>query len=336
MVGEAGRLMPGEWILENYGASGSGYEEKVRGFYSSEMRVDRNGDGELDWSGRVRNWDLRFRHRYSGALLTVVTAPMDQTFAELRADVLAGLLLERISASESRVALLEDGIAVSERTYAPRVISQGPMVVGGRDAWEVVYDRVDVERTRIDPGARPRREAFVVVRTGMPWVVSGGGLSPASLPTAMVFRTSALAADFAEARDALHGLLGRVRYFDAIWPQRREAVLACTQRPVVGFAARMGGVYVPGVTPEERGCIQQALSGAALEPGSYSYGHTPPEPAAPDVSEPAVAPAVTPNDPPPAESRPPATEPNPAPAVPETESPAEPSATEAPPGPAPR
>ena len=36
-----------------------------------------------------------------------------------------------------------------------------------------------------------------VARTGMPWVVSGGGLSPASLPTAMVFRTSALAADFA-------------------------------------------------------------------------------------------------------------------------------------------
>lgn len=298
---EGDGLLPSEWELDNYRRTESGYVEKTRSEYQTLLKVDLDDDGEVDWADDVRLYDLRFRHRRTASVIAIQTVPLSTRNGELDLRILAEMYLEASSGTDRRVYRFDQGVAVSERRYAPRVLRQRAVAVAGRPAWEVVYERVNIEREQVDPNARPQREKVVLVRAGMPFASRHlRGTTIFTLPTVMVFALSAPEHEFEAAERDLQGLIERVSWADSAHPGARGAVLRCSERALVGFIAAGRKVVVPGTDEGEAECIRGAVEG--LETGSYSFGrpYEAPPPEAPPASEATVdAPSETRGNPPP-------------------------------------
>lgn len=269
------RLMPDDWTLENYVERDGELREKTHDAYRAKIEVDVDDDGEIDWRGKIPRYDFRFRHERTGAKIVIQTFPLDGHHRRTEARILLRNYIESVSGSDSASYRVDHEQVVStERSYAPRVISQGSVTVGGRSAWQVTYDLINLEQHHVDPSAVWRRSKAILLQSGMPFLAPGAPVHITSrLPTAMLITASALPSDFDETERALEGLIARLAFYDAEHPEVRDAILRCTRGEMVGFVAgsQMGRqkLFAPGVDEETVECIRADLPD--LPARSYSF-----------------------------------------------------------------
>lgn len=290
---EGDALLSTDWQLLNYRQDGERYVEKRHEPYYQTISVDFDDDGVVDRKVELPTYDLLFRHRRNSARIGVRSLPLNARDRETEPRALARMVLQQSAGSDFMLYSNGHGVGSVERSYAPRLIREASVAVAGRPAWEMVYDLVSLERHQVHDSAVWRREAVVLVRSGMPFPVTGF-TGPRTLPTVMVFTLSAFPEDFSEMLDELMGLIARLHFHDTEDPSTREAALACTEADMVGFVKIYGRqVIVPGLPEAEADCVREALPD--LEPGAYSFGReyqppVPPEPA-PTIEQPSVIPA---------------------------------------------
>lgn len=163
------RVAPLDWALLNYeGLDGRCDRSPREGRdYTFRYQLDHDGDGRPDADSLEQRHDLLLEHRVDGTVIAVRTVPIDPTLEARALSVLAHGYLDWISGSTTTE--LDLGDEIRSRTSGPRLVrlvSERDRIVGGQDAYEVRFDRVDADRAEVDPAYVPERREMVLLRPG--------------------------------------------------------------------------------------------------------------------------------------------------------------------------
>lgn len=227
-----GQLAPADdWALINTTNPDSRRElEAKRGDrWTREFNLDVRGSGLEDTRIRLPRYDLLFRHRTTGASLSVRTHPMS-TWA--RAVSLRALADDRIDADSAEMAYaIAQGSSASvsvDVTERVAILRGGAAVSVDRDAaYAFEYHIHDTSRFELELPESPFRVRTVFIRPTWNWSLANRGW-----PVIVEITLSARDVDFDSVSAALDDLVGRIRLApegleDEVSSRDKEAIRQC-------------------------------------------------------------------------------------------------------------
>lgn len=317
-----GRLMPPEWILDNYTVveSGAVGEPKVGAAYLRPVNVDVDGDGDEDDRENVYVHDLLFRHRYTGASLWVRSVVTSRLLYEQELRVIVRNFVDGL-AGTARVAVSLDRNVTTGREHrmAASILVESEGELADREAYVSVIDLMNLDQRQLTSEAVAERTRVVVIRPQFGWTANLGGGDPSEetleekrfFPVFMVIGYSSRPEDFEYHRADYESFLTRLEIGGLVdMTSLREPIFACIpglDAVAIDVVTDAEGHPIslgrdPRWTPEERVCITRAVREltfpSAESPRTYSAvfrreGTDAPPPAI-------IAPMYSnPNDPPP-------------------------------------
>lgn len=219
-----------DWILENFARDqtrrpttplrGSGYEYAIG--------ADMDEDGVVETRATLPYWDLRFRHRRDAGEMWVSTLPLSSRLAETELRVLARRYVEAVSGTGISLVQFGGELAIHERRYATRVLSERDVRVDGFDAFEVVFEVANVDQLQLDTSARWQRARVVIVRPGFYWRPDMYPANkPEFLPVVMTIGYVNHPEDFIANEPHFDRLVNGLSISDPNLDDRAAAMLAC-------------------------------------------------------------------------------------------------------------
>ncbi|AKF05232.1 hypothetical protein [Sandaracinus amylolyticus] len=161
--------------------------------------LDHDGDGRGDLHTTGERFDLRFEHRQNGASLLVRTSPIAESLGERSVDVLVHDILDRVAGGTQQSGSVE----------VVRIVHEGPVRVGGADAYQAVFEGAALGPTGDVIATSTDRAQVVFVRPRTRWRDGGR-----SAPMVVSFWLVARREHFDGLMPALSSLLDRTDFRD--------------------------------------------------------------------------------------------------------------------------
>lgn len=211
-------LLPPQWRLDNFRQPvppGRPAPVKVGTEYETSRHIDTTGDGIFDDQMDALTYDLRFMHQRHDAEIWVRTLPLSQRTGHRELRVLARNYIDDVAGAGYVAVDLGGGRqGVEERRFATRLVREGPLIVGNREAYSAIFDVANVDQLQMHQESRFLRVEIILVRTGAIWQVPDP-LNPTSaprFPVIMIARYANLPEDFDRDAPTFHEFLQRIQW----------------------------------------------------------------------------------------------------------------------------
>ncbi|MBI5502831.1 MAG: hypothetical protein HY907_21480 [Deltaproteobacteria bacterium] len=307
-----GSFISNDWVVDNFRRVRDEWAPKTGVDFETELRLDVDGDGEWDGLGSVPTYELLLRNRRDAGKIWVRALPMSSRFDETELRVLARTYVNDVSGAGTvvTVSAQEEGTVVvttDSHRFATRTIEEGPLAVGGFEAWGITFEVADVDQLSLSADSRWNRARVIFVRAGFLW------LSPASLrpgapfPVAFMLGYSNLPEDFAGGLADFEHFVGSLDWLDDELSDERSAVLECTDEEMVrilhigrdsrreGGLPGQEGVWSPDVSYRELGCFASEVADLDLSFAARRAPYAAPAPVVPVVAPSQPAPDDSPS-----------------------------------------
>ncbi|MBN9167473.1 MAG: hypothetical protein J0I07_41475 [Myxococcales bacterium] len=159
---EGGSFLGPDWLLDSHDKLGA---PKREGIYKTQFNIDADNDGSYSHREEQLTYDLRFRHRYTNAILWLTTFPVSSRLAETKLSVEMRELVDNMAGGRFETAKIGQTTTVEDTRFATRIISEGPATLAGHDAYWATVDVANVDQLKLDASHRQQRMRLVLVRT---------------------------------------------------------------------------------------------------------------------------------------------------------------------------
>ena len=186
----AQRVMSSNWRVDNYFRDlDNELVPKEDDIYETEFEFDLDDDGKPDKTEELAVYDLRFVHLRTAGVVWIRSIPVSQYDGNKALDVFLQNYLDSVAGAGFEVARFGKITQLTEKRYAPHLVSSAPATVAGKEALVSVVEIANVDELQISPAARRKRIKIVLIRPGFSYPVTfylGMGASTVNFPVILV------------------------------------------------------------------------------------------------------------------------------------------------------
>ena len=221
-------LAPGaDWYVDNYQIDKKGGLGAPKGGpdYQHVIKLDSDGDGELDVRRKVTTYELLLRHLKNDGHIWVRNLTASTQFRETDLRVLALNYVDAVSGTGEMVSDPQGETKVTiERRFATRVLDAAEATLDGRPAYTVTFEVANVDQLQLSQDSRWERASVILVRPGFHYRVN-----EIDFPVFMLLGYSNRPEDFEQGRAAFEQLVGRVQFLSEkeLVASRTDEIFAC-------------------------------------------------------------------------------------------------------------